>query len=224
MPSEAAISLVHVKKSYNGRGKVVNVFDDVSLQIMKGEFVAVVGPTGCGKTTLINLISGLDRPISGEISIDQTRIDSLSEDDLTRLRATKMGVVFQAQNLFPELSVCENLELPLAILGFKGEAREAMVKDTLKEVGLNSLADRKAGNLSVGERLMVGIARALVKDPPIVLMDEPTECLDPLTTESVLTLLRSSNILKGRTILVTTHSRRVTQTAERVIHLRKRIP
>lgn len=224
MPSEVAISLAHVKKSYNGCDKPVNVFDDINLQIRKGEFVAVIGHTGCGKTTLINLIAGLDHPLSGEILVEHIQVDKLSEDALSKLRAKMLGIVFQVQNLIPDLTVYENVELPLVILGLNGKAREARVTETLNKVGLANLADRRVRTLSVGERHMVAIARALVADPPIILMDEPTEHLDPLTTEAVLTLLKSSNVLRGKTVLVTTHSRRVTQTAERVIHLKKQLP
>jgi len=224
MPSEVAINLIHIKKSYNGHGKVVTVFDDLNLQIQKGEFVAVIGPTGCGKTTLINLIAGLDHPLSGHIFVDEIQIDKLTEDALTSFRSRRLGLVFQVQNLIPTLTVSENVELPLALLGLKSEDRKARLMKTLKKVGLINLADREVATLSVGEKHVAAIARALVTDPPIVLMDEPTEYLDPLTTEAVLTLLKSSNILEGRTILVTTHSRRVAQTADRVLHLKSRLP
>jgi putative ABC transport system ATP-binding protein len=221
MSDDFALRVEHVKKTYNSYVQKINIFTDITFQLKKGEFVAVVGPTGCGKTTLINLIAGLDRPESGNIFIDGTNISKLSDDKVSELRGRKIGIVFQVHNLLSEMNVYENVELPLGILGLNREERKNRVKDALELANISGYAPRKVKNLSVGERQMVALARAMVTYPDIILMDEPTEYLDPFTTDMVLSFIKSSNILRGKTVLVTTHRGKVTRAAERVISLKK---
>ncbi|MFH1328977.1 MAG: ABC transporter ATP-binding protein [Candidatus Bathyarchaeota archaeon] len=224
MPSEIAIDLKNVQKFYKGSGEVIKVFEDVTFSIKNGEFVAIIGPTGCGKTTLLNLIAGLDRPKAGEISVKNTDITKLHGDKLSNFRAKNIGLVFQINNLIPNLTLKENLEIPLVILGMKKDLRKARINDVLKTTGLAHAADRQPATLSAGEKQIAAIARAITSDPEIIVMDEPTEYLDPFTTETILTLIKSSNTLRGKTLLVATHSRKVAQAAERILHLKKRLP
>lgn len=218
-----AIETEHVTKVFSQPHRR-EVFVDVSLQIEQGEFVAALGPVGSGKTTLINLISGLDRPSSGSIYINGIETTRLSENALASVRAAKLGIVPQVQNLLDELTVYENVELPLLFLKLNGESRASRVAQVLDRMGISSEADREVSGLSVGEKQMVAIARALAPDSSIILMDEPTESLDPLISEVILELLRGDNLTKGKTIFVATHDRKIINLASRTVRVKKKIP
>lgn len=219
-----AIELRHVRKVYDGySASRREVFIDVNLNIACGEFIAIQGPIGSGKTTLVNMISGLDRPSTGFIRIHGVETTRLSDDQLAELRASSIGTVPQVQNLLDDLSVLENVELPLYFLKLDRKSRNARVEETLKRMGLASDAKRKVGALSVGEKQMVAIGRALVSDSPILVMDEPTESLDPVMSDMVLELLRGDNLTRGRTIFVTTHDKKLSSMAGRIVRLKKRI-
>ncbi|GEM_PF-1298810 len=218
-----AIETEHVTKVFS-EPHHREVFVDISLQIEQGEFVAALGPVGSGKTTLINLISGLDRPSSGSIYINGIETTRLSENALASIRAAKLGIVPQVQNLLDELTVYENVELPLLFLKLNGESRASRVAQVLDRMGISSEADREVSGLSVGEKQMVAIARALAPDSSIILMDEPTESLDPLISEVILELLRGDNLTKGKTIFVATHDRKIINLASRTIRVKKKIP
>ena len=205
MPVDRVIlRLEHVKKTYNGQGKPLKVFEDLNLEVRRGEFLAIFGPTGCGKTTLLNLIAGFDKPEAGKIYVDGQEITRMPESRLVELRRKKLGVVFQTNNLIPSMTVFENVELPLVLSG----------------VGRS---ERKVATLSVGECRMVSLARAMVTDPEIVLLDEPTDFLDALTVDLMLASLKGK-LMQGKTIIATTHRGRLTKVAERVIRLKKRLP
>ncbi len=218
--SKFAVELRHVSKSHGEN----QVYADLHFQLLHGTFVAAVGPIGSGKTTLTNMLAGMERPTSGSIIVEGTEITKLGEDDLTRARARLVGYVPQVQSLIPELTIAENVELPLRFLGMDVERRVERLGTVLDRVGIRGDSGRKVKTLSVGERQLVSIARALVNDPPILILDEPTEALDPLISEVVLGLLRGDNILAGKTLFVTTHDRRVTEMARRTLRIRKRIP
>lgn len=218
-----AIETEHLRKVFSEPGPR-EVFADVNLQIEQGEFIAALGPVGSGKTTLINLIAGLNRPSSGSIYIHGIETTRLSENALADLRATKLGIVPQVQNVLDELTVYENVELPLFFLKLNRGSRASRVAQVLDRMGISSEADREVAGLSVGERQMVAIARALAPDPSILLMDEPTESLDPLISEVILELLRGDNLTKGKTIFVTTHDRKIINLAGRTIRVKKKIP
>ncbi|MCX8191341.1 MAG: ABC transporter ATP-binding protein [Nitrososphaerales archaeon] len=218
-----AIQMKHVQKVYNGFTRCV-VFQNLNLEIKSGEFVAAVGPIGCGKTTLINLIAGFERPTSGSIFLDGFDITRLDDDRLADLRTTKIGIVHQVQRLFPELTVLQNIEFPLLLKGIKNEQRKAQAMDILNRLGIAGQKDKKVSTLSIGERQMVCIARAMVFNPPIILMDEPTEMLDPVIRELVLSLIRGDNLIRGKTVLITTHDRKIMEMAHRVIRVKKSIP
>lgn len=215
-----AIELDHVKKSYGG----TEVYSDLLFQLLRGTFVALVGPIGSGKTTMVNMFAGLEKPTAGTITVYGQEITKMGEDELAAYRAKMMGLVPQVQTLIPELTVYENVELPLYFTKAKRDDRRRRVDEVLAKVGVRGEAGRVVSTLSVGERQMVSFARALVNDPPILLLDEPTEALDPLMAEVVVGMLRGDNLTAGKTLFVTTHDRRVTGLARRTLRVRKRIP
>ena len=218
----AAVELRRVSKVFAGPPPR-EVFSDLNISIRPGEFTALSGPIGCGKTTLINLITGAIPPTSGSISVGGIEVAEAPEDVMARVRANEMGVVSQVQNLFDELSVSENIRLPLIFSRLEERSRSSRVAEVLERIGISEYADRRVGELSVGERELVSIARALVSDPPLVLMDEPTESLDPLITDVVLKLLSGDNLTRGKTIVIATHDKKILDLADRTIRIKKKI-
>ena len=212
--------LKHVRKSYGE----AEVYSDLHFQLLKGTFVALSGPIGSGKTTMLNMLAGIERPSGGTIVVKGQDLTKMDDDGLAAFRAANIGLVPQVQTVIPELTVAENVELPLYFLGVDRDARRQKAGAAMAKVGISGEAARLAGTLSVGERQMVSFARALVNDPPILLLDEPTEALDPLMSEVVLGLLRGDNMTKGKTIFVTTHDRKVTELARTTLRVRKKIP
>jgi putative ABC transport system ATP-binding protein len=215
-----AIQLTHVSKSYGDR----EVYSDLQFQLMHGTFVAAVGPIGSGKSTMVNLFTGLEKPSAGTIHVRGEDITRLEGDDLAAFRANTIGLVPQVQTLIPELTVRENVELPLHFLRMDREKRANRVEKVLDRLGIMADADREAQTLSVGEKQLVSVARALVNDPPILILDEPTEALDPLMSDVILGILRGDNMVAGKTLFVTTHDRRVTELARRTLRIKKKIP
>ena len=210
------IKLLDVSMNYDNNV----IFSNINLEIEPGEIVAAKGTIGSGKTTLLNLICGIIRPTSGRIYIDKYDITKLPSDKLSALRANIFGIVPQKTNLIPEISIKQNLELPLMLNGIDKDKRNSIVNETLDKLGLISLSDRLAGTLSVGESEIVSIARSMVSDPPILLMDEPTEGLDPIISEMILSLLRGDSIINQKTIFITTHDERILNIANRVINVK----
>lgn len=215
-----AIEMSHVRKSYGDS----EVYTDLHFQLLKGTFVAMVGPIGSGKTTLVNMFAGLEKPSGGSITVQGQDITKMDEDDLAAYRVKCIGLVPQLQTLIPELTAYENVELPLYLTKVDRDTRRRKVDAVMSRVGISGEARRTVGTLSVGERQMVSFARALVNDPPILVLDEPTEALDPLMSEVVIGLLRGDNMTQGRTIFVATHDRRVTDMAKRTLRVQKKIP
>jgi len=213
------ISLNKVSRHYDGKRKVV-ALDDVSLQIGRGEMVSLVGPSGSGKSTLLNLIGGLDRPSGGEIRIDGSKVDELSDDDLTRLRRDKIGFIFQFFNLLPSLTCLENVALPLHLKGLRRAEIDKRARELLSLVQLGERMDHLPDELSGGERQRVAIARALAFAPPILLADEPTGNLDTHTGAEILALIRDLHERLQSTVLIVTHDPGVAERCPRTITLR----
>ncbi|MEO7853569.1 MAG: ABC transporter ATP-binding protein [Rubrivivax sp.] len=194
----------------------VAVFSGVSLDLARGEFVALLGESGVGKSTLLNCIAGLEPADSGSLHIDGTDIATMNEDARARLRRDKLGFVFQAFHVLPHLSVAENVALPLLLQRRPDDARVAAVLDA---VGLGSLAARMPAQLSGGQLQRVAIARAVVHNPALVLADEPTGNLDPVTAERVLSVLVAQVRDTGAACLLVTHSQAAASRADRVLRL-----
>ena len=221
--SRFALEFRHVRKAYSQTGEN-EVYSDLAFQLAHGTFVAAVGPIGSGKTTMVNLMSGLERPSAGSVIVEGKDITQLREDELATFRASNIGIVPQVQNLIGELTVRENVGLPLHFLGKGKKERVELTQRVLERTGLQEDESRLVGTMSVGEKQLVSMARALVCDPPILLLDEPTEALDPLIADVVLGILRGDNISAGKTIFVTTHDRRVVDLAKRTMRIKKKIP
>jgi putative ABC transport system ATP-binding protein len=214
------ISLRDVSKIYRGvrRANEVSVLTDFDLDVNVGEFVALMGPSGSGKTTLLNLIGGLDTPNSGEVVVADTHLESMSSRELATWRARHIGFVFQSHNLIRILSAEENVELPLLLKSLPHKERARLTQEALRQVGLLERAAHRPGALSGGQQQRIGIARAIVSDPPILLLDEPTGNLDRSTAEDILTLLRHLQS-SGRTVLMVTHDPEAARAATRTVHL-----
>jgi putative ABC transport system ATP-binding protein len=205
-------------KDYPMNGEAVHALRGVSLEIQPGEFVAVVGPSGSGKSTLLQLMGGIDTPTSGAVEILGTRLGSLSDRELTRLRLIRLGFVFQRFHLLPVLTALENIELPMAEAGVSRTERQARAAELLDYVGLGARARHRATQLSGGEMQRVAIARALANRPALLLADEPTGELDAATGQGVLALFRRLH-QDGTTLVVVTHDEHLAQQAGRTIHM-----
>jgi putative ABC transport system ATP-binding protein len=205
-------------KDYPMNGETVHALRGVSLGVRAGEYVAIVGPSGSGKSTLLQLVGGIDIPSAGSVSIMGTPLASLSDRELTRLRLTRLGFVFQRFHLLPVLTARENVELPMAEAGMVAKARRARALELLNYVGLGHRAQHRATQLSGGEMQRVAIARALANRPALILADEPTGELDAATGEEILSLFSRLN-RDGTTLVVVTHDERLAAQAQRVIHM-----
>jgi putative ABC transport system ATP-binding protein len=212
------ILLEHVSKEYSTEGRPVAALTDVSFEASRGEFAALVGRSGCGKSTMLNLCGAMDFPTSGQVLLDGVDTRSLSDAALTRLRREKVGFVFQSFQLLPALTVVENVELPLMLAG-RGDARRQAL-DSLHRVEMIEYARRKPFQLSGGQMQRVAIARALVHAPALVLADEPTGNLDSATSDLILALLRRIANETGTTVLMATHSSEAAAAADTVVRLR----
>jgi putative ABC transport system ATP-binding protein len=206
-------------RTYDTGGGPVPALHGVDLFIERGEFVAVMGPSGCGKSTLLNLLAGLDRPSAGEVWLDGSRIDRLSETALAKLRRRRLGFVFQFFNLLPTLTASENVELPLLLAGRSRRKARRAAGRMLDDLGIGDKADAAPSQLSGGQQQRVALARALANQPDIVMGDEPTGSLDSASTGEVLGLLRTAHS-RGQTLLLATHDARVAAAADRVVTMR----
>ena len=215
----AMIDLDAVTKQFAGKRDVV-ALDNVTLAIPRGEMVSIIGPSGSGKSTLLNLVGGLDRPTTGQVSIDGERLSDLSDDALTRVRRDKIGFIFQFFNLLPTLSCLENVGLPLHLRGWARNKVDERARELLTLVQLDRRLTHLPEELSGGERQRVAIARALSVYPPVLLADEPTGNLDTRTGAEILTLIRDVHTRLGCTVVIVTHDMTVAQSCQRTIALR----
>jgi putative ABC transport system ATP-binding protein len=214
------VELRGVSRTYReGEGERI-VLRGVDLVIGRGEFAVLVGRSGSGKSTLLNLVSGIDAPTAGEVLIEGTAITRLGERERTLFRRRHIGFIFQFFNLVPTLTVAENLQLPLALLGRDAMVARARVQELLGQVALTDRASSFPDRLSGGEQQRVAVARALAHDPRLVLADEPTGNLDTESAERVLSLLSSLSRARGTTVIVVTHSTDVARLADRVLTLK----
>jgi putative ABC transport system ATP-binding protein len=219
--AESIVRIRDLVKEYRRGTEVVRVLQGLSLDIERGDFVALMGPSGSGKSTLLNLIGGLDRPTSGVLEIDGLRVDELGEAALARWRADHVGFVFQMYNLLPVLTAERNVELPLLLRDLSRDERRQRVAAALKLVGLSDRARHRPRELSGGQEQRVGIARAIVTDPTLLLCDEPTGDLDRKAGDEILDLLQALNREYGTTIVMVTHDPHAAERAHRTVHLDK---
>ena len=219
---DAPLVEVHgLSKEYRRGDEVVPVLAGLELQIGRGDYVALMGPSGSGKSTLLNLLGGLDMPTSGQILIDGVAIEQLSSNELAAWRARNVGFIFQLYNLLPVLSAERNVELPLLLTDLSAAERRRRARAALALVGLTDRASHKPRELSGGQEQRVGIARAIVTDPLLLLCDEPTGDLDRKAGDAVLDLFDALNREAGKTIVMVTHDPRAAARARRVLHLDK---
>ncbi len=217
---QTLLSVVDLKKDYNVGETVVHALRGVTMEVKKGEFTAIAGPSGSGKSTLLNLIGCLDRPTSGKVFIKDVDVSSYSKKELANIRRETIGFVFQTFNLIPILTAFENVAFPLSLLRESVDDTEKKVDQILGDVGLGGMEHRYPRELSGGQQQRVAIARALVKEPGIILADEPTANLDSGTGAEILDLMRELNESKEATFIFSTHDPMVIERATRVINLR----
>lgn len=215
------VDIRKVTKEYRRGEQRITPLKDVSLTVERGDFVSLMGASGSGKSTLLNLVAGIDRPTAGEILVDGTDITKLSRTQLANWRAAHIGYIFQLYNLIPVLTAWENVELPLLLLPLSRAEREKRVGIALEAVGLTDRADHYPRQLSGGQEQRVGIARAIVADPTVVVADEPTGDLDAETSEQILELLGRLNEELGTTLLMVTHDPKAAGVARRKLRLEK---
>jgi len=215
----ALVELSNVSKSFSKGDETITPLDDVSLQIHEGEFVSLMGPSGTGKSTLLNLVSGIDRPDAGTITVGDTEVTRLSRTRLADWRAANLGYIFQTHNLIPVLTAYENVELPTLLLKLSSSQRQQRVELALEAVGLSDRADHYPRQLSGGQEQRVGIARAIVAHPKVVVADEPTGSLDTETSEQIQVLLQRLNQELNITLLMVTHDSDVATIASRQLVL-----
>jgi len=212
------LSLRSVSKSFAGPRRLT-VLRGLDLEVARGEFVGVMGESGIGKSTLLNLIAGLDRADSGQVAIDGIDLATLEDDALTRLRRERMGFVFQAFHVLPYLTAAQNVALPLALIGVRGREADARVAEMLDSVGMGERGVSMPRELSGGELQRIAIARALIHRPALVLADEPTGNLDAESAAGVMTLLRGQLQAQGATGVLVTHSPAAAAATDRLLTL-----
>ena len=215
----ALVDVRNVHKVFRRGAEQIDVLRGVDLQIPQGDFVALMGPSGSGKTTLLNLMGGLDTPTDGSIAVAGDRIDHLSGSRLARWRARHVGFIFQLYHLLPVLTAEKNVELPLLLTPLGRADRRRHVATALAVVGLEDRAKHYPRQLSGGQEQRVGIARAIVTDPTLLLCDEPTGDLDRQSGDEILDLLQALNADHGKTIVMVTHDSRAAARARRTLHL-----
>jgi putative ABC transport system ATP-binding protein len=217
---ETVIELKNVSKTYDMGEVKVTALRNVSMRVERGEFVVIMGPSGSGKSTLMNLVGCLDVPTEGKIFLENHDISKLSESQLARIRGSKIGFIFQFFNLYPTLSVIENVELPMRIHNYDEKMIRKKSLELLKMVNLENRNEHLPSQLSGGEMQRVAIARALTTDPSMILADEPTGNIDSKTSKEIMDFLTKLHKEKSETIIIVTHDQSVSHYAQRVIHLK----
>jgi len=213
------VELKNVSKIYKMDDVEVHALKKINMKIKEGEFLSIIGPSGSGKSTLLHLLGCLDKPTEGKIIFDEMDVSKLDDKKLSKIRAEKIGFVFQFFNLYPTLTAIENVELPMIISEKYTKERKKRAKELLKIVKMEKRADHLPSQLSGGERQRIAIARALANDPLLILADEPTGNLDSKTGKEIAELLTELNE-KGKTIVVVTHMLDIAKYAKRIIYLK----
>lgn len=221
MTASSLVRVQGLRKHFTRGQERIDVLRDVTLDIPQGEFLALMGPSGSGKTTLLNLIGGLDTPTGGSLEVAGQSIAGLSGSQLSRWRSRNIGFVFQLYNLLPALTAERNVELPLLLTNLSRSERRKRAGIALNVVGLSDRARHYPRQLSGGQEQRVGIARAIVTDPTLLLCDEPTGDLDRKSGDEILDLLQALNRDHGKTIIMVTHDPRAAERASRTLHLEK---
>ncbi|MBE0447126.1 MAG: ABC transporter ATP-binding protein [Actinobacteria bacterium] len=214
------VEAIELTKIYGEGASTVKALDQASIQIEPGEFVAIMGPSGSGESTLLHLMGGLDSATSGRITVEGNDVTTLKEDELARIRRQKIGFIFQSYNLVAVLTAEENVALPLLMDGCKDAEIKRRVDKAIQMVGLEKRGGHRPSQLSGGEQQRVAIARALVNNPGIVLADEPTGNLDSVTAEDVMGLLRRLRDENGQAIVMVTHDPKMAAYADRIVFLK----
>lgn len=213
------IQIRNVERVYNTGAEPVYALKGVSLEIVTGEYVAIMGTSGSGKSTLMNIIGCLDLPDAGTYVLDGREVQSLSENELSDVRNKKLGFVFQQFNLLPRMSALENVMLPLVYAGLKKDERKARAEKVLRLVGLGERMHHRPTQLSGGQQQRVSIARALVNTPSVLLADEPTGALDSQTSAEIMTLFNELHN-EGMTVILVTHEQEIAEHARRIVRLK----
>ncbi|MCK5629365.1 MAG: ABC transporter ATP-binding protein [Nanoarchaeota archaeon] len=220
MKREIIIKLDNVWKTYRmGKNNYVHALKGMSLEVRKGEFIAIMGPSGSGKSSAVNMIGCLDIPTKGNIFLEKHNISHLHESDLAQIRGRKIGFIFQQFNLINTLTALENVKLPMIFQGLELEKREARARELLSNVGLGERINHRPSELSGGQQQRVAIARALANDPEVILADEPTGNLDSKTGSIMMEYLKKLH-KEGKTIIMVTHDEKIAKTAERTEYLK----
>jgi len=221
LDAEVLVKISGLSKAFKRGAETIQVLDKLDLEIPHGDFLALMGPSGSGKSTLLNLIGGLDRPSQGSIEVGGERIDQLSGSRLAAWRARHIGLVFQFYNLMPVLTAQRNVELPLLLTTLSRAQRRQHAAVALDIVGLSQRSNHYPRQLSGGEQQRVGIARAIVADPTVLLCDEPTGDLDRKSGDEILDLLQALNSEQGKTIVMVTHDHHAAERARHTLYLEK---
>ena len=217
----ALVEIRDVYKSFQRDTQKIDVFTGLSLDMEAGSFTALMGPSGSGKSTLLNLIAGLDRPTRGVVRVGGAEVSAMTAGQLAAWRARHIGFVFQSFNLLPVLTAYQNVELPLLLTNLSGKERVERVRLALDVVGLGDRADHYPRQLSGGQEQRTAIARAIVADPTVMLLDEPTGQLDAKSSQEVLALLQRLNTEFNKTIVIVTHDAHAAERAKTILHLEK---
>jgi putative ABC transport system ATP-binding protein len=212
------ISIKNMSQTYTLGGETIHALDQISLDIMKGDFISIIGPSGSGKSTLMNMIGCLDTPNTGWYELDGHPINNTPDSELATIRNEKIGFIFQNFNLISKLTAFENVELPLIYRGLKAKERKIAVMEALEKVGILSRAGHLPTQLSGGQQQRVAIARALAGKPQILLADEPTGALDSKTGQEIIQIMKTLNEL-GHTIIIITHDLNIAKLTNRIVHI-----
>lgn len=219
MPASPIVQLQNVHKTYQMGPVIVHALRGVSLDFLQGEYISIMGPSGCGKSTMLNLLGCLDRPTSGSFLLGGDDVSKMDDDDLSSIRGARLGFIFQSYNLIQQLSVVENIEIPLYYQGWPESESRSLAIELAALVGLEGRLDHKPFELSGGQQQRVAIARALVNDPLVILADEPTGNLDSTSGTEILKIFDDLN-RQGKTLILVTHDDDVSRRANRAIRLR----